>query len=71
MKVKYHPPGMKWWKRVESKKKKQALPPKTNPMHATPFDIGENDFIAFVSMGVIGCDAFTVESERLQLFEPP
>ena len=62
---------MKWWKRVESKKKKQAFPSKMNPMHATPFDFSENDFIAFLSMGVIGYDAFTMESERLRLFEPP
>ena len=55
---------------MESKKKKQAISLKVDPMHVTPFDFDETDFIAFFTMQVISCDASTMESERLHLFEP-
>ena len=55
---------------MKSKKKKQILSPKMDPTHVTPFDFGENYFIALLSMRVISYDASTMQTKRLNLFEP-
>lgn len=55
---------------MESKKKLQPIFPKLGSLHASPFDLGDFDFIAFLNRYMIGHDASNMVGKRLHLFEP-
>ena len=58
-------PKKKWWKRVESKKKKRLPSPKTNSTHTSLTSFGELEFIALLSTNVVGRIPSAMGGERL------